>query len=301
MARILPGQDDISFFKPDVLQGRVVLITGGGSGIGFEIASQFGKFGAKGVVIMGRRQQFLDDAVKILEGHGVKAQSAAGDIRKPEDCAAAVKKAVDTFGSLDILVNCAAGNFLAVAEELSPGGFKTVMDIDALGTFNMAHAAFEPLKASKFGGVITSITATLHYTSTWWQTAPVAAKAAIDAFTRNLALEWGGYGIRCNCIAPGPIEDTPGMEKLSGGKAAKGVTFPGIPLSRAGTKAEIASTAMFLCLNTYITGQIIVVDGGEWFSKPQSMPREMVSRISRGVEKGSRDMGAGAQQPGSKL
>jgi len=295
------SQDKISFFKPDVLQGRVALITGGGSGIGFEIASQFGKFGAKGVVIMGRRQHFLDDAVKELEAHGVKAQGVAGDIRKPEDCAAAVKRAVDTFGSLDVLVNAAAGNFLAVAEQLSPGGFKTVMDIDALGTFNMAHAAFEPLKASQFGGVITNITATLHYTSTWWQTAPVAAKAAIDAFTRNLALEWGGYGIRCNCIAPGPIEDTPGMEKLSGGKAAKGMTFPNIPLSRAGTKAEIASTAMFLCLNTYITGQIIVVDGGEWFGKPQSMPREMVSRISRGVEKGSRDMGPGSQQPGSKL
>lgn len=299
--RVLPGQDVISFFKPDVLQGRVVLITGGGSGIGFEIATQFGKFGAKGVVIMGRRQKFLEEGVQTLRAAGIKAECAAGDIRKPEDCAAAVKKAVDSFGSLDVLVNSAAGNFLAVAEQLSPGGFKTVMDIDALGTFNMANAAFEPLKASKFGGVITSITATLHYTSTWWQTAPVAAKAAIDAMTRNLALEWGEYGIRCNCIAPGPIEDTPGMEKLSGGAATKGVTFPTIPLSRAGTKAEIASTAMFLCLNTYITGQIIVVDGGEWFGKYPGMPREMVARISRGVEKGSREMGPGSQQPGSKL
>merc|ERR1712228_1006951 len=120
---------------------------------------------------------------------------------------------------MGILVNSAAGNFLAVSEEMSSNAFKTVMEIDTMGCFNMMHASFAPLKASTFGGVITSITSTLHYTATWYQTAPVAAKAAIDAMTRNLALEWGDYGIRCNCIAPGPIADTPGLEKLSGGNS----------------------------------------------------------------------------------
>lgn len=299
MARILPGQDDVSFFKPDVLQGRVVLVTGGGSGIGFEIAAQFGKFGAK-VAIMGRRQAFLEDALTKLADMGVNALGVAGDIRKPEDCAAAVQKTVDAFGSLDVLVNSAAGNFLSVAEQLSPSGFKTIMDINALGTFTMTRAAFESLRASKFGGVVTSITSTRHYAAAWWQVTG-AAKAAIDAFTRNLALEWGEYGIRCNCIAPGPTEGTPGMAKLSGGRGAKDMKFPDVPLGRAGTKAELASTAIFLCLNTYITGQVLVVDGGNWFGKPPSIPREMVSKVSRGVERGSRDMGAGAVQPGSKL
>merc|ERR1712025_719655 len=102
----------------------------------------------------------------------------------------------------DIVINAAAGNFLAAAEQLSPKGFKTVMDIDALGAFNIAHSAFEALKDSRFGGVLTNVTACLHYTGTWYQAAPVAAKAAIDAMTRNLALEWGDFGIRCNCIAP---------------------------------------------------------------------------------------------------
>lgn len=289
----------LSYFRTDVLSGRVALITGGGSGIGFEIANQFGAHGAKGVVIMGRRQQFLEDAAKLLKAKGVSAEICIGDVRKPEDCAAAVKKATDSFGSLDILVNCAAGNFLAVSEQLSPNAFKTVMEIDTMGCFNMMHAAFEPLKASAFGGVITSITSTLHYTATWWQTAPVAAKAAIDTLTRNLALEWGEYGIRANTIAPGPVEDTPGLEKLSGGNST--MEFPTIPIRRASTKAEIASSAIYLCLNEAITGHWMVVDGGEWFGKQMYMPRDMVARISRGVEKGSRNMGPGSGTATSKL
>merc|ERR1712066_470609 len=140
------------------------------------------------------------------------------------------KATVRELGSLDILINCAAGNFLAPAEQLSPNGFKTMIDIDTLGVFNMSHVAFEHLKASKFGGVITNITATLHYTAAWYQTAPVAAKAAIDAMTRNLALEWADYGIRCNCIAPGPIAETPGLEKLSGGQSDMDFSHTGLPL-----------------------------------------------------------------------
>lgn len=294
------GPGAISYFAKDSLAGRVALITGGGSGIGFEIARQIGLHGGKGVVLVGRRQKFLDDAVAILEKEGIKAVAVAGDIRKPEDCAAAVEKANSTFGSMDILVNCAAGNFLAASEELSPNGFKTVLEIDTQGMFNMTSAAFQSLKASQFGGVVTSITSTLHYTATWYQSAPVAAKAAIDALTRNLALEWGEFGIRCNCIAPGPIYDTPGLEKLSGGKSSE-MKFPTIPLRRAGTKAEIASQCIYFCLNTLLTGVIVAADGGEWFAKPQFIPREMISKVSRGVEAGSRAMGAGNAAPKSKL
>jgi len=283
---------DASYFREDALAGRVALVTGGGSGIGFEVARQFGLHGSAGVVLVGRRPEFLQQASALLAGEGIKVATAAGDVRKPEDCETAVKVAVETFGGLDILVNAAAGNFLAAAEEISSKGFKTVMDIDTLGTFNMCRSAFEPLKSSRFGGVVVSITATLHYTSTWYQAAPVAAKAAIDALTRTLALEWGEYGVRCNCVAPGPIADTPGMEKLSGGKMDK-VDLSHIPAKRAGTKAEIAAACIFLCLNNYITGQILPVDGGEWFGKKRVIPREMVSKISRGVEKQSRAMGPG--------
>lgn len=291
--------DQLTYFRRDVMAGRVALITGGGSGIGFEIARQLGLHGAKGVLLMGRREDFLKKAVDMLAVEGINATSFTGDVRKPEVCNAAVCKAVEEFGSLDILVNAAAGNFLAAAEQLSPNGFKTVMDIDTVGCFNMAHFAFEALKASQFGGVITNITSTLHYTATWYQTAPVAAKAAIDAMTRNLALEWGDFGIRCNCIAPGPIAETPGLEKLSGGNSD--LTFPGMPLNRAGTKAEIASTVIYFCLNEYITGQCLAVDGGEWFGKQKYMPREAIAQISHKVEKGSRDMGPGSSARSSKI
>lgn len=280
----------IDYFRPDVLAGRVALVTGGGSGIGFEIARQFGLHGCKGVVLVGRRAEFLQEAAAALAKEGLRAEACAGDIRRPEDCAAAVRRAVEAYGSLDILVNCAAGNFLAVAEQLSPNGFKTVMDIDTQGTFNMTHAAFDALKASTYGGVITNISATLHYTATWYQTAPVAAKAAIDAMTRSLALEWGGYGIRCNCVAPGPVAGTPGLEKLTGGKADS-IPWEHIPMRRPATKAEVASACLFLCMNRYITGQCLAVDGGEWFGKIPMIPREVVSKVARGVEKSSRSMG----------
>lgn len=291
--------DTLTYYRADALAGRVALITGGASGIGFEIARQFGLHGAK-VVIMGRREKFLQESTALLQKDGIPADFVQGDVRRPEQCAAAVKKTVDTFGALDILVNSAAGNFLAVSERLSPNGFKTVQEIDTQGVFNMMSSAFEPLKASKFGGVVTNLSAALHYTATWYQVAPVAAKAAIDAMTRNLAMEWGEYGIRCNCVAPGAIQGTPGVEKLSGG-TSEAMSWSHVPLQRPGTRAEIASAVLFQCLNEYVTGHITVVDGGSWFQTQPFLPRDMVERISRGVEKGSRDMGPGAAVPNSKL
>eukprot|EP00927_Polykrikos_kofoidii_P039867 TRINITY_DN34173_c0_g1_i1.p1 TRINITY_DN34173_c0_g1~~TRINITY_DN34173_c0_g1_i1.p1 ORF type:complete len:298 (-),score=52.30 TRINITY_DN34173_c0_g1_i1:263-1156(-) len=288
----------ISYFRPDVLAGRVGLITGGGTGIGFEVARQFGLHGAKGVVLFGRRQAFLDEAVKLLADEGIKAVAVAGDVRKPEDCSRAVTCTIDAFGSLDILVNAAAGNFLAASEQLSPNAFKTVMDIDTMGVFNMTRCAFEPLRTSTFGGVVTSITATLHFTATWWQTAPIAAKAAIEAMTRNLALEWGDFGIRLNTLAPGPVSDTPGLQKLSGGMESK-MKWDNIPIKRPGTKEEMASACIYFCLNQCITGHCMVVDGGEWFGKTPFLPREAVLRTSRGIEQGSRSLGPRGEQ--SKL
>lgn len=234
---------------------------------------------------------FLDEAVRLLTEAGVKgAASAAGDIRKHEDCAAAVKRTLELHGSLDVVINCAAGNFLAPIEKISPKGFKTVIDIDLVGSFNMAHAAFEALKASKFGGVITSITSTLQYTAQWYVTAAVAAKSAIDAMSRNMALEWGEFGIRSNTVAPGPVEETPGLEKLTGGRW-RDMTWDEIPMRRASTKQEVASACVYLCLNEAITGHQLTVDGGEWFGKVAPFPREAVLKLSKGVEKGSRDMG----------
>mmetsp|Transcript_12957 Transcript_12957/g.31786 ORF Transcript_12957/g.31786 Transcript_12957/m.31786 type:complete len:143 (-) Transcript_12957:6-434(-) len=140
-----------SSFQPTVLAGQVALVTGGGSGIGLEIARQLGLHGAC-VVLMGRREEFLRAAAEALTKEGMKASYAKGDVRSPEDCKRAVAHAVSAFGSLTILVNGAAGNFLATAETLTPKGFNTVMGIDAGGVFAMCHAAFPHLKAGGGGG-----------------------------------------------------------------------------------------------------------------------------------------------------
>lgn len=291
-------------FNSTVVKGQVALITGGGSGIGFEIASQFGKHGAS-IAIMGRRKQVLDDAVTALRSLGIPAIGIEGDVRKQEDAKRVVESTYQHFGKIDILVNAAAGNFLVAAEDLSPNGFRTVLDIDAVGTFNMCHTALKYLKkgapgrdSSSGGGSIINISATLHYTASWYQIHVSAAKAAIDATTRNLALEWGtDYDIRVNGIAPGPIGDTPGMSKLGPEEIETSTPREVMPLFKYGEKWDIAMAALYLsCVSgKYINGQTMVVDGGCWLSKPRHLPKEAVKQFSRVVEKRSR------AKPTSKL
>jgi peroxisomal 2,4-dienoyl-CoA reductase len=200
-------------FKSNILNGRVALVTGGGSGIGREIAEQLAFFGCK-VVVMGRRIQVLQETVRVIQSRGGQGAYITGDVRSEEDGRKVVEFCVSTFGSLDTLVNSAAGNFLAPADTITTKGFRTVLEIDTLGTFNMCKSALLELKKHGHAKII-NISANLQFGATWWQSAPSAAKSAIDSLTRSLALEWGEYGIRVTGIAPGPIDDTEGMSKLS--------------------------------------------------------------------------------------
>ncbi|XP_021741266.1 peroxisomal 2,4-dienoyl-CoA reductase-like [Chenopodium quinoa] len=293
-------------FKEDVLKGKVALLTGGGSGIGFEIATQFGKHGAS-IAIMGRRRQALDAAVSSLASLGTPAIGFEGDVRKLEDARRVVESTFQHYGQIDILVNAAAGNFLASAEDLSPNGFRTVMDIDSVGTFTMCHEALKYLKKGgperkqSSGGLILNISATLHYTASWYQIHVSAAKAAVDATTRNLALEWGtDYDIRVNGIAPGPIGDTPGMSKLAPEEiTSKAKDY--MPLYKLGEKWDIAMAAVYLASDAgkYVNGSTLPVDGGLWLSRPRHLPKDAVKELSRVVEKKSRSAPTGL--PKSKL
>ncbi|KAL3627121.1 hypothetical protein CASFOL_028484 [Castilleja foliolosa] len=294
-------------FKADVLKGKVALLTGGGSGIGLEISTQFGKHGAS-IAIMGRRKNVLDDAVSALKALGISAVGFEGDVRKQEDAQRVVESTVKHFGKLDILVNAAAGNFLVSAEDLSPNGFKTVMDIDSVGTFTMCHEALKYLKKdapgrnSSSGGFILNISATLHYTASWYQIHVSAAKAAIDALTRNLALEWGAdYDIRVNGIAPGPIGDTAGLSKLAPQEIINDNANDRLPLYKVGEKWDVAMAAIYLASDAgkYVNGAVMPVDGGMWLSKPRYLPKDAVRQVSRAVEKRSRAAPAGV--PTSKL
>ncbi|KAG8386642.1 hypothetical protein BUALT_Bualt03G0169900 [Buddleja alternifolia] len=239
-------------FKGDILKGKVALLTGGGSGIGYEISAQFGKHGAS-IAIMGRRKNVLDDAVSALRSLGIPAVGFEGDVRKQEDAKSVVEATVKHFGKLDILVNAAAGNFLVAAEDLSPNGFKTVIDIDTVGTFTMCHEAFKYLKkgglgrsSSSGGGFILNISATLHVTASWYLIHASAAKAAIDSLTRNLALEWGtDYDMRVNGVAPGATGDTAGLSKLMP-QEIMNKTVEKLPLDKVGEKWDIAMAALYL-------------------------------------------------------
>lgn len=256
----------MSIFKDDILKGRKALVTGGGSGICKGIAQALLAHGAE-VTISSRRQARLDAAsVELKQTTGGACYGFAGHVRNPEDVERVLDQAIDAMQGLDIVFNGAAGNFLSPAAGLSPKGFKTVMEIDAQGTYNVSHLAFH--KALKeTGGSILNISATLQYAGSAYQVHSGAAKAAIDAMTKHLAVEWGPLGIRVNAIAPGPIDNTIGMSKLAPGDFKKRMESV-IPMGRFGRIDEIADAAVYLSSSAadYITGAILVVDGGAWMT-----------------------------------
>jgi len=254
----------VKIFNEGILEGRVAFVTGGGTGITGGVARAFAEAGAA-VALVSRKLDHLQPAAEVITKEGGKALAVTADVRQPEDIEKAVAQTVEQFGKIDIVVNGAAGNFLCAAEELSPNGFGTVVDIDTKGTFNVCRAAFAQLKEHR--GQILNISATLHYLATPMQIHVSAAKAGVDALTRNLAVEWGRHGIRVNGIAPGPIEDTEGMKRLVP-EPVKERLRKGIPLGRFGRIADIEKAAVFLCSDaaSFINGITLVVDGGHWLT-----------------------------------
>ncbi len=249
-------------FTDNILQGKVAFVTGGGTGITGGVARAFAEHGAK-LAITSRKEENLAAMKSAVESFGGECFTVAADVRDYEAVENAISKTVEHYGHIDIVVNGAAGNFLCAADQLSSNGFGTVVDIDTKGTFNVCRAAFEELKKSK--GQILNISATLHYLATPMQIHVSAAKAGVDAITRNLSAEWGRHGIRVNGIAPGPIEDTEGMKRLLMPELKEKITKK-IPLGRFGKIADIENSALFLASDaaSYINGVTLVVDGGQW-------------------------------------
>lgn len=253
-----------NIFVDGLLKDRVAFVTGGGTGITGGVARAFAEAGA-GVALVSRKMDHLQPAADAINNNGGKALPVAADVRNVEEVEKAVAQTIEHFGKIDIVVNGAAGNFLCTAEEMSPNGFGTVVDIDLKGTFNVCRTAFAQLKEHR--GQILNISATLHYLGTPLQLHVSAAKAGVDALTRNLAVEWGRHGIRVNAIAPGPIEDTEGMKRLIP-EPVKERLKKGIPIGRFGRIADIEKAALFICSDaaSYINGTVLVVDGGQWLA-----------------------------------
>jgi NAD(P)-dependent dehydrogenase (short-subunit alcohol dehydrogenase family) len=247
----------VSVFREGLLKGKAAFITGGSSGINLRIAETLGKAGAR-VAINGRSAEKLDAAVETLKSQGIAASGHSADVRDYK----ALDAALGAAGELDILVCGAAGNFPSPAVLMSSNGFKAVLDIDVLGTFNACRSGFEKLR--KPGACIINITAPQGAIPYTLQAHVCAAKAGVDMLTRTLALEWGGAGVRVNGISPGPIEGTEGMERLTPDLETRARLAAQLPLQRYGTKDDVAQVALFLASDaaSYVTGSIFSVDGG---------------------------------------
>jgi 2,4-dienoyl-CoA reductase [(3E)-enoyl-CoA-producing], peroxisomal len=276
----IPPAAPASVFRSDLFAGQVALVTGGGSGIGRGIADVLAALGAH-VVLASRKQERVDAAAREIQAAGGRASGVAVDVREPERVQQMVAGVRERHGRLDLLVNNAAGNFYAPSESLSANAWKSVIEIDLYGTFFCSQAVL-PLMREGGGGSIVNISMTLHYRGWPLMAHATAAKAGIDALTRTLALEWAKDRVRVNAIAPGPIP-TEGVRKaftpppsadgvpdvFAIEKAMEGYARKAIPLQRWGSPVDIGNMVAYLAspAGGWITGAIMVVDGGEWLAK----------------------------------
>ena len=271
-----------SVFAPALFDGQVALITGGGSGIGRGIADLLAALGAH-VVLASRKLERVEAAAAEIRAAGGKASGVAMDVRESAQVKAVVGQVKVTHGRIDVLVNNAAGNFYAPSESLSENAWKSVIEIDLYGTFFCSQAVY-PVMREQGGGSIVNISMTLHYRGWPLMAHATAAKAGVDALTKTLSLEWAKDKVRMNAVAPGPIP-TEGVRKafapppaadgvvdvFAVEKAMDGYARKMIPLQRWGSPADIANMVAYLAspAASWITGAIMVVDGGEWLAKPQ--------------------------------
>jgi len=252
-------------FDKELLKGKSIIVTGGGTGLGKSMATRFAELGAN-LVITSRRQEVIDKTAEELRDHGGKVLAIACDVRDPEQVNDMVSQTVDEFGKIDILLNNAAGNFISPTEDLSPNAFKTIVDIVLNGTFNCTQAAGKVMR-EKEGGVILNIVTTYAWTGSGYVVPSASAKAGVLAMTRSLAVEWAKYGIRTLAIAPGPFPTKGAWSRLAPpGLGIEKKMRNRVPLKRVGEHIELANLASYLVSDqaAYINGEVVTIDGGEW-------------------------------------
>ncbi|OBK44314.1 SDR family oxidoreductase [Mycobacterium sp. 1081908.1] len=250
-------------FRADLLQGKVALVTGGATGLGLEVARVLGNHGAR-VAICSRKEPNLEAAVATLRDEGIEACYGVCDVRREDEVTAVVEEVLRTYGQLDIVVNNAAGNFPVPISDLSPKGFKAVVDIDLLGTFNVSKVAYD-LWLREHGGAVVNISAAIQYRGMALQAHVVSAKAGVDALSRACAIEWGPDGVRVNVVAPGAMSGTEGVKRITGDAQHRTTQNP---LRRPGSTTEVAEAVLYLASDaaSYVTGAVLVVDGGGWLT-----------------------------------
>jgi NAD(P)-dependent dehydrogenase (short-subunit alcohol dehydrogenase family) len=252
--------------RDDALAGRVILVTGGGSGIGLSMAKRFLALGAE-LALAGRSEARLEAAAEALGGAG-RVSLLAVDVRDAAGVDSAVARAFERHGTLDAVVNNAAGNFLAATEDLSPNAFDAVVRTVLHGTFHVTQSAARRWIGAGSGGSVLNILTTYAWTGSAFVVPSAAAKAGVLALTRSLAVEWAEYGIRMNAIAPGPFPTEGAWQRLMPTPELEQASLDRIPAGRFGEHRELAELAAFLLCDAapYITGECVTIDGGGWLA-----------------------------------
>ena len=280
-------------FEKDLLNGKTIVVTGGGTGLGKSMSRRFGELGAN-IVISGRRKEKLEDTADEFSKLGINVLTCPGDVRKLEDVELMTSQALDKFGAIDCLLNNAAGNFISPTEMLSPNAFKVVIDIVLMGTWNCTSTIGKEMIKNKKGNVL-SIVTTYAWTGSPYVVPSASAKAGVLAMTISLAVEWGKHNIRFNAIAPGPFPTKgawsrlmpPGFEDFEDGMKDK------IPMKRFGERHELENLASYLMSDgsAYINGEVVTIDGGEWlagaaeFSQLSKIPDSMWKAMAESRKK----------------
>jgi len=252
-------------FDTGLLKGKNIIVTGGGTGLGKSMATRFAELGAN-LIITSRREDVINDTAKELRKSKGKVIAIPCDVRDSDQVESMVEQTVKELGSIDILLNNAAGNFISPTEKLSPNAFKTVIDIVLNGTFHCTQASGKVMRKNK-SGIILNIVTTYAWTGSGYVVPSACAKAGVLAMTRSLAVEWAKYGIRTVAIAPGPFPTKGAWSRLAPpGLGIEKKMKARVPLKRVGEHIELANLASYLVSDqaSYINGEVVTIDGGEW-------------------------------------
>ena len=280
-------------FRSDLLKDKVIIITGGGSGLGRSMGERFLELGAKLAITSRNAEKLSTAASEMMAAKGGEVFTVPCDVRDPEAVDQMIEAVWGHFGTVDILVNNAAGNFISPTEKLSHRAVDAVLGIVLHGTFYCTLALGKKWIEAGRGGQCLNIVTTYAWSGSGFVVPSAAAKAGVLAMTRSLAVEWARYGIRMNAIAPGPFPTQGAWERLAPTPELAEQALNRVPLRRVGEHIELANLAAYMLADeaSYINGECITIDGGEWlygagqFSGLDRLPNEMWEMLAKMTKK----------------